>query len=136
VNLIPTALTAWRDERSVEEALAHHDRTALAAAITAIAAVAVKALGGTKYASLVVFLDPDTLSAFGFLVAGGVAGFGHWAARGALTQAAAATPAAAAAADPAAGAVAAPQSQPATVWVRPEPAPLSRQDSDTLRGGA
>lgn len=132
MNLIPTAVTAWRDERSIDDAIRHHDRAGLAKAIALGLTFLLTVLRGTKYGQLVAFADPDMLTAAGLLVAGAVAAFGHWADGGALA-AAAAPPAAAAVA--AAGPASSVASKPAPALVQRPPDALSRQDADALRNG-
>jgi protein-S-isoprenylcysteine O-methyltransferase Ste14 len=88
MSLLPTALTAWRDERSIADAIKHHDRAGLATAASLLVTLAATLLKGSKYAALADFLDPDTVAAVGVLAAGAAAGFGHWAGKGAITNAA------------------------------------------------
>jgi hypothetical protein len=83
---LTAALTAWRDARSVEDAIKHHDRAQLAVAASLALTFAVTLLKGTKYAAYASALDPDTLTAIGVLVAGAAASFGHWSARGAVAS--------------------------------------------------
>lgn len=126
MNIIPTAVTAWRNERSIEDAITHHDKAKLGIAITLVLTFLVGLLKGTKYAQLVAFLDPDTLSAAGVLLAGVIAGFDHWATGGALVAASAAT-------DTPASAPAAIDAAPAGVQPAPNPSPVP--DASVQAGG-
>jgi hypothetical protein len=78
-----TGLTAWRDARSIGDAVKHHDRAQLAVAVSLVISFGATLLKG-KYAQYATFLDPDTVTAVGVLIAGAAAGFGHWATGGAL----------------------------------------------------
>ena len=90
MNILPTALTAWRDERPIATAIKHHDRTGLALGVSVAFTFIMGLLGATKYGPLVtaIVADPNIAAAVGAVVAAVVAGFGHWASGGALANAA------------------------------------------------
>lgn len=88
MNLIPTAVTAWRNERSIEDAIRQHDQIALAKDITIAATFLFTCLRGTKYAQLASFADPDLLTGVGLVFAFVISRFGHWSIAGHLDAAA------------------------------------------------
>jgi hypothetical protein len=141
MSLIPNAIAAWRNERGIEDAIHDHDKAGLAKALALALTLLVTMLRGTKYAQYIAFVDPDVLTAAGVLVAGLIAGVGHWATRGALVAAAAGQgqPVDRAGAEPAAQPADAPRAQPAerapAVEVRPGPDALSRADDESMRAG-
>lgn len=120
-------LTAWRDVRSIEDAIKDHNKAQLAVAISMAVSFVALCLKGTKYAQYAAFLDPDMVTGIGLLAAGGFAGVGHWSTKGALVAAAVAGPAGDAPASgqgslgASVGGQPADASKPATVW-RGDPA--------------
>lgn len=138
MNLIPTALIAWRDFGGIQRAIARHDKTELAKQITLAATLALALLGRTKYAQLTDWLDANTLVALGVLAAAAISKFGHWTTGGALASvaadaASAKVPSAAPIRD--AGPSPIVGGEPAQTGMQPAPDALSHQDSESMRGG-
>lgn len=142
MSFLSNAFKAWRAAPEIKDAIVHHDRTQLALRITGFLTLAITFTKGTKYGQYLAFMDADFLTGLGLVIAGVIAEYGHWSAKGTIISVAnggLGAPSdwgeAGALGQRAGAARAQPAEQRASDSVQPGPDALSRQDNESMHAG-